>query len=165
MLTTCPLVHSGGHCPSVARLTESIESGSKSQLSVEHVENIGPHYARTLRVWREVFLAKFDEKLASYPKFMPEKQGGVLGGWLAGSTSEKPQRFYSEEVVGRELGVAALFTSIISAAHLTQFKRKWLYYFTYCEAGFATRSIGNVQMVLTRPNNMLFIKGQENVML
>lgn len=33
------------------------------------------------------------------------------------------------------------------------FRRKWNYYFSYCEAAFAMRHIAVVQMVLTRPNN------------
>ena len=33
------------------------------------------------------------------------------------------------------------------------FRRMWLYYFAYCEAGFLERSIGDVQMLLTRPRN------------
>ena len=35
------------------------------------------------------------------------------------------------------------------------FLRTWDYYFSYCEAGFATRTLGDVQLVLTRPNNKL----------
>jgi cyclopropane-fatty-acyl-phospholipid synthase len=33
------------------------------------------------------------------------------------------------------------------------FLRTWEYYFSYCEAGFATRTLGDLQLVLTRPNN------------
>ncbi len=47
-------------------------------------------------------------------------------------------------------------------AHIAQlgfeksFRRKWLYYLCYCEAAFATRTLGDHQIVLTRPgNNML----------
>jgi cyclopropane-fatty-acyl-phospholipid synthase len=35
------------------------------------------------------------------------------------------------------------------------FLRKWNYYLSYCEAGFAMRNISVVQMVFTRPNNLL----------
>ncbi len=35
------------------------------------------------------------------------------------------------------------------------FIRKWIYYFSYCEAAFATRQIGLLQIVLSRPNNKL----------
>jgi cyclopropane-fatty-acyl-phospholipid synthase len=34
-----------------------------------------------------------------------------------------------------------------------KFLRTWEYYFSYCEAGFATRTLGDLQLVLTRPNN------------
>ncbi len=33
------------------------------------------------------------------------------------------------------------------------FRRTWEYYFSYCEAGFATRTLGDLQLVLTRTNN------------
>ena len=36
-----------------------------------------------------------------------------------------------------------------------EFIRKWNYYFCYCEAAFATKQIGLLQVVLTRPNNQL----------
>jgi cyclopropane-fatty-acyl-phospholipid synthase len=32
-------------------------------LIIERIENIGGHYARTLRLWRERFLANFDSKI------------------------------------------------------------------------------------------------------
>jgi cyclopropane-fatty-acyl-phospholipid synthase len=35
----------------------------------------------------------------------------------------------------------------------TRFIRKWNYYFSYCEAAFATRNISVVQAIYTRPNN------------
>lgn len=34
-----------------------------------------------------------------------------------------------------------------------KFIRKWIYYFCYCEAAFATRQISVVQVVFARPNN------------
>ena len=34
-----------------------------------------------------------------------------------------------------------------------RFKRAWVYYFSYCEAGFATRTLGDLHLVLSRPNN------------
>jgi cyclopropane-fatty-acyl-phospholipid synthase len=34
------------------------------------------------------------------------------------------------------------------------FIRKWNYYFSYCEAAFATRQISVVQVVYARPNNI-----------
>ncbi|EQC48553.1 cyclopropane-fatty-acyl-phospholipid synthase [Bacteriovorax sp. BSW11_IV] len=34
-----------------------------------------------------------------------------------------------------------------------ELKRKWIYYFCYCEAAFAMRNISNVQVVFIKPNN------------
>jgi cyclopropane-fatty-acyl-phospholipid synthase len=48
----------GGHLPSLASMTRAM--GRQSQLFVEEVENLGPHYAETLRRWRERFLAQLD---------------------------------------------------------------------------------------------------------
>ncbi|MCW5823120.1 MAG: class I SAM-dependent methyltransferase [Cyanobacteria bacterium TGS_CYA1] len=41
-----------------------------------------------------------------------------------------------------------------------EFIRKWNYYFCYCEAAFATRQIGLLQVVLTRPNNKLLAQAR-----
>lgn len=49
----------GGHLPSLASMTAAM--GRASGLRVEHVENIGTHYAETLRRWRERFLANAAE--------------------------------------------------------------------------------------------------------
>lgn len=95
----------GGICPSFEALVCSLSKGSR--FSVEHAENIGPHYAVTLRQWRQRFLSNVGN--------------GKVG--LAG------------------------FDEI--------FVRKWTYYFCYCEAGFASRTLGNMQLVLSRPGNVL----------
>ncbi|RKO88110.1 Mycolic acid cyclopropane synthetase-domain-containing protein [Blyttiomyces helicus] len=99
----------GGHCPSITALTNGIYEGSAGNLIVDRIDNIGPHYAKALRLWREKFLASFD-RIAS--------QGGM-------------EHVYDDV-----------------------FKRKWEFYFAYCEAGFATRTLGDIQMVLTRAGNM-----------
>lgn len=78
-----------------------------SELVLEHCENIAPHYAKTLRLWREAFLVKQSEV--------------------------------------KRLG----FTD--------EFIRAWDYYFSYCEAGFAQRVLGDLQLVLTRPQNKRLI--------
>jgi cyclopropane-fatty-acyl-phospholipid synthase len=48
----------GGHLPSVEVLHEA--AGSKAALRIESLEDIGPHYALTLREWRRRFLAQLD---------------------------------------------------------------------------------------------------------
>jgi cyclopropane-fatty-acyl-phospholipid synthase len=52
----------GGYIPSLGAVVAAMTTGS--ELCVEGVENIGIHYAETLRVWRETFLARRDEVLA-----------------------------------------------------------------------------------------------------
>lgn len=140
----------GGHCPSVTALVQSVHEGSAGgHLMVDDLENIGPHYARTLRVWRERFLQNFDSKLKAFEKFTTrQKQLSTLtetiSSWLpwTGAGPQEKVPFYSEE-----------------------FKRKWVYYLSYCEAGFATRTLGNVQMVLTRVCNRRMLEGEEQVVL
>jgi cyclopropane-fatty-acyl-phospholipid synthase len=91
----------GALLPSLTAMTAAMTANSR--LVVEHTENIGIHYARTLREWRKALLSKSAEVEAL--GFDPE------------------------------------------------FLRTWDYYFSYCEAGFATRTLGDLQLVLTRPNN------------
>jgi len=92
----------GGICPSLSALTNAMKSSSK--FTVEQLENIGPHYAKTLRLWKDTFTAN-KEKVTS------------LG-----------------------------FDSV--------FFRKWIYYFCYCEAGFASRTLSDLQIIFTIPGNV-----------
>lgn len=130
----------GGHCPSITALVESIRKGSNGNLILNDLDNIGTHYARTLRVWRDRFLKKFDQ-LKAFPKFIGSDRAGLMASlntilngmasrFLSLDTKSPPENFYSE-----------------------QFKRKWVYYFSYCEAGFAERTLGNVQIVLGRESS------------
>jgi cyclopropane-fatty-acyl-phospholipid synthase len=89
-----------GSCiPSVAAIMRAIARAS--DLKLFHLEDITPHYATTLRLWRERFFASLDAV--------------------------------------RSLGFGDVFI------------RMWDFYLSYCEAGFAERYIGDVQMVLTKP--------------
>jgi len=72
-------------------------------LGVHHLEDVGIHYALTLRRWRETFLAHLD-------------------------------------------GVRALGFD-------ERFIRMWDYYLSTCEAAFETRTLGNLQLVLSRDLN------------
>jgi len=74
-----------------------------SQLQIEKLDNIGTHYATTLKMWRENFLNNRQKLL--------------------------------------ELGFDEHFI------------RRWVYYFTYCEAGFETKVLGTLHLLLTRPGN------------
>lgn len=89
-----------GSCiPSIAAITSSI--AKTTDLRLFHLEDITPHYARTLARWREQFFNHIgDVKALGYSK---------------------------------------------------PFIRMWDFYFSYCEAGFAERYIGDVQMLFTKP--------------
>ena len=74
-----------------------------SDLKLFDLEDIGPHYATTLRVWRENFFANIDAI---------RKLG------------------YSEEFI-----------------------KMWEFYLCYCEGGFAERALGDVHLLLAKPEN------------
>ncbi|OQO05674.1 hypothetical protein B0A48_09767 [Cryoendolithus antarcticus] len=113
----------GGHLPTLTQLLTSIRSGSSAtptaspRLIPESVENIGPHYAKTLRVWRQNFMQSFPAKIR--PALLKEHEGDRKGKGM------------SEEDVDL-------------------FRRKWEYYFSYCEAGFATKTLGDVILTVGR---------------
>ena len=90
----------GSALPSVASMTSSLVRVTDLQLV--HLEDIGPHYADTLRRWHDRFFAKIE---------MVREQG------------------FSESFI-----------------------RMWQYYFCYCEAGFRERTIGDVQLVMAKPD-------------
>ncbi|KAJ3416387.1 hypothetical protein HDV05_001955 [Chytridiales sp. JEL 0842] len=106
----------GGHCPSVTALTNAIHKGSKGNFIIDELVNIGPHYAKALRMWREQFSMNFDK--------------------VRESAGVEMQGVYTEE-----------------------FKKKWEFYFAYCEAGFASRTLGDVQMRLVREANWDLLGG------
>ena len=66
-----------------------------------HLEEIGPHYVRTLRAWTERLLQ---------------------------NREQVRERGYSDELL-----------------------RAWLFYLGYCEAGFAEKYLGDVQILLAKP--------------
>jgi len=89
-----------GSCiPSVTALAQAMTAASG--LRITQLDDIGLHYATTLRLWRENFLAN----------------SGRL----------------------HVLGLPASFL------------RMWEFYLCYCEAGFAERALGDVQMLLEKP--------------
>ncbi|KEZ39808.1 Methoxy mycolic acid synthase 1 [Scedosporium apiospermum] len=110
----------GGYLPSITQLLNHISTASKGTLIVEKVENIGGHYAKTLRLWREAFLANFDEKIR--PALEQENPG-------------------------------------MSEEEAEVFRRKWEYYFTYCEAGFLTKTLGDVIITVGRECSVELMEG------
>ena len=93
----------GGCIPSVSALSGSIARAT--DMRIVQLQDIGAHYATTLRKWRE-----------------------NLSGNL-------------ERV--RALGYDDTFL------------RMWEFYLCYCEGGFLERTIGDVQMLLVRPQSRL----------
>ena len=90
----------GSFIPSVTAITESVTRVTDMKLF--NFEDIGPHYAPTLRLWRERFFANVNQVRAlGYPE---------------------------------------------------SFNRLWEFYLCYCEGGFAERQLGDVQMLLTKPD-------------
>lgn len=89
----------GGFLPSLSAITEKLAHSTDFRLF--HLEDIGAHYATTLRHWRERFLANLERV--------------------------------------RALGFPESFI------------RMWEYYLCYCEGGFRERTIGTVQLLLTKP--------------
>ncbi|MEM1178800.1 MAG: cyclopropane-fatty-acyl-phospholipid synthase family protein [Acidobacteriota bacterium] len=94
-------VFPGAQLPSMSAIGDAAKKSG--DLQVVHVEDIGPDYAKTLRLWRRRF---FDQL---------------------------------EEV--RNLGFSDTFV------------RLWDFYLSYCEAGFLERTTGDVQVILSKPED------------
>jgi len=91
-----------GSCiPSVTALVDSVTRAT--DLRLFNLEDIGPHYARTLAEWRINFFRNIEQVRA-------------LG--------------YPEEFI-----------------------RMWEFYLCYCEGGFEERALGDVHMLLVKPDN------------
>ncbi|WPG98821.1 cyclopropane-fatty-acyl-phospholipid synthase like protein [Acrodontium crateriforme] len=115
----------GGHLPSITQLLDAIRAGSTPKGSTprlipETVENIGPHYAKTLRLWRQSFMQNFNAKI----------KPALIADYAKSKDMQKGKKMTDEDI---EL-----------------FKRKWEYYFSYCEAGFATKTLGDVIITIGR---------------
>lgn len=91
----------GSNIPSITAMLNSITK--VSDLKLYDCEDIGPHYATTLRKWRERFFANIDAV---------RKLG------------------YSEEFI-----------------------KMWEFYLCYCEGGFAEQVLGDVHLLLVKPEN------------
>ena len=147
-----PLVFPGGFLPSFHYMTESMEKGSKSQLIMDDVVNIGvsrpslspfpfppaPHTHPTLPL--------------SFPS--PPLVPSLLF----------PQPHYARTLREWSTRFQALFPSAITSALLSDhpemskedievFRRKWLYYFQYCAAGFTERILGVHIFRVTKEGN------------
>jgi cyclopropane-fatty-acyl-phospholipid synthase len=59
-------------------LVSAINAGSKGTLIVDRIDNIGGHYAITLRMWREQFMRNFDTEIAPALRARAKQDGKVL---------------------------------------------------------------------------------------
>ncbi|KAK3485801.1 cyclopropane-fatty-acyl-phospholipid synthase [Neurospora hispaniola] len=110
----------GGYLPSVTQLINHITAESNGTLIVEKIKNIGPHYVKALRLWREAFMDKFDSRIA--PALMEDHPG-------------------------------------MTKTDVEVFKRKWEYYFSYSEAGFLTKTLGDVIITVGREGALELMEG------
>ena len=91
-----------GSCiPSNTAMLNSVTK--TSDLRLFDLEDIGPHYATTLKLWRENFFANIKEV--------------------------------------RKLG------------YTEEFIKMWDFYLSYCEGGFVERALGDVHLLLAKPEN------------
>ncbi|KAJ2358373.1 hypothetical protein H4S02_012373, partial [Coemansia sp. RSA 2611] len=141
----------GGHCPSVSALVAGATKGSRGLLMLESAANFPDHYARTLRVWRERFLCGFDKVLATAaPKnaqLILQEQDLAAGqhqlrSYASSSTSSLTDVGGPEEAT-KDVESACAKSE---AGYNDVFRRKWEYYFAYCEGAFATRTLGCTQL-------------------
>jgi cyclopropane-fatty-acyl-phospholipid synthase len=112
----------GGYLPTIKQLLSAIHAGSKGGLEVETVQNIGPHYIRTLQCWRESFITNW----ATIRKNFLEKHK---------MATEDDVEFYRR----RWLVSVCLLARKLPILMMGPLQ----YYFMYCEAGFRTRILGD----------------------
>lgn len=112
----------GGVLPSVTSLVTGATTGSQGRLILDTVVSIGPHYARTLREWKDRFEANFDKVIR--PALLRDHE----------DIRSLPQEEKDIEV--------------------EVFRKKWIYYFVYCEVGFTHRVIGDHILAFTREGNV-----------
>jgi cyclopropane-fatty-acyl-phospholipid synthase len=93
----------GGSLPSLEAIARDLARHTDLQLA--HLQDITANYVRTLRSWRERFLANA--------------------------------------------------ASLAGLGYDERFRRLWILYLAYCEAGFAERRICDVQLVLAKPRSRL----------
>jgi cyclopropane-fatty-acyl-phospholipid synthase len=125
----------GGHLPTVSGLVASIDHGSYGRLVVEEVKSFAAHYGRTLRCWKEKFLDNFDDQI----------RRALL--------QEYPHMSKAELEVFRrkwEVGFAVHSCDFCIMEPIHKLLMLWQYYFSYCEAGFESKSLGVVGITIAR---------------
>lgn len=129
----------GGHLPTVSRLVAGINRGSRGRLIVEEIRSIGAHYPRALRSWKENFVANFEHRIA------PDMR------------RRQPKMTLSEVDEFRRQWEVSKHVQISFGRRLTEIVQ---YYFSYCEAGFKTKSLGDVAITVGRENCVALLEDQ-----
>ncbi|KNE57078.1 hypothetical protein AMAG_02832 [Allomyces macrogynus ATCC 38327] len=148
----------GGFLPSVTDIARTVNAGSGNQLIIEHMENFAPHYARTLQAWRARFVA-------TYPRVAKLAAASMaLNGAMRADKPDYVAPSVATEGVEVAQGAYASVDEIEGLKRRAQiasdtFFRKFLYYFDYCAAGFATRVIDVYQVVLSREGCERLLEG------
>lgn len=129
----------GGHLPTITQLVSSIAQGAQCRLIVESIENIGGHYAKTLRIWRNSFMQNFDATIR--PALLAEHRG------MTNSDVDLFRRKWE--------------VSFFQPASLPAQKKAdgSQYYFTYCEAGFNTKTLGDMIITVGREGATELLEG------
>lgn len=115
----------------MTQLVKSINKGSQGRLIVDQIENIGPCYSKTLRLWKEKFMMNFDAGI----------QPALVSEHFAMTESDVRLFRRKWERLLKFLAPPSVPTSDDVC-------------FTYCEAGFNTETLGDVIMTTSREGVM-----------
>ncbi|GFP51919.1 tuberculostearic acid methyltransferase UfaA1 [Trichoderma asperellum] len=110
----------GAHLPTATQMVEAANQGSGGSLIPDRLINLGGHYSRCLRGWRENFADNFESRIM--PALM-ERNGGV------------------------------------TKSDIEIFRKKWMFYFYFCEAGFKTKTLGVTMITFVREGSVDTLEG------
>ncbi|RFU76672.1 cyclopropane-fatty-acyl-phospholipid synthase [Trichoderma arundinaceum] len=110
----------GAHLPTATQMVEAAHQGTSGSLIPDRLINLGGHYSRCLRDWRENFTANFESRIVPALK---ERNGGT------------------------------------SRSDIEIFRRKWMFYFYFCEAGFKTKTLGVTMITFVREGSVDTLEG------
>ncbi|KAI1324703.1 methoxy mycolic acid synthase [Xylariaceae sp. FL0255] len=108
----------GAHLPTVTKLIASAHEGSKGDLIPDQFLNIGGHYSKCLREWKNNFVNSFEDRIR--PALMKKKSG-------------------------------------IDCSDDRELQKK--FYFSFCEAGFRTKTLGVSLLTFVREGTVETLQG------
>ncbi|EHK41590.1 methoxy mycolic acid synthase [Trichoderma atroviride IMI 206040] len=110
----------GAHLPTATQMVEAAHQGSGGSLIPDRLINLGGHYSRCLRAWRENFADNFESHIV--PGLL-ERNGGI------------------------------------TKSDMEIFRKKWMFYFYFCEAGFKTKTLGVTMITFVREGSIDTLEG------